>query len=192
MQVGWELKCSQWEGDVMKPLLVMLLVLFLSTSAFSVEHLQKRAYHMKQDFGSESLYDGALQYYYYIPCPIESWFWAFHGWIPGDILGACFRIGDVSSGGWPESGCEMHDMSCMPGLYPRANCGGAEPAVHSGYVGTSPFESWPPTGFVDGRDTTPDQSELGFIEWAMTIYIGCSGPSSLEASTWGSIKAIYR
>ncbi|MFC1800203.1 hypothetical protein ACFL2Z_04775, partial [Candidatus Eisenbacteria bacterium] len=264
-------------------------------------HLEKRAYQMKEDFGSEPLYDGTLQYYYYIPCPTYSWFWAFHGWIPGDILGACFRIGDASTGGWPEldpgnchtleairmldfagygtiypglftvefdvycsgtsqspflhlwnsgpietihgwnyilvdppvsicpccesglmnpsigvimtmvgefagypdvgfdnistpleSGCEMHDIGYMPALYPRANCGGAEPAVHSGYVGTSPFEFWPPIGFVDGRDVTPDCTEFGFVEWAMTVYIGCSGPSSAESSTWGSIKAMYR
>ncbi len=286
---------------MIRPLLVMLLVLLIATSVLSVEHLEKHAYQMRDDFGSEPLYDSALQYYYYIPCPTYSWFWAFSGWIPGDIVGAYFRIGDVSTGGWPELdpgnchtleairmldfagygtvypglftvefdvycsgtsqspflplwnsgpvetsrgwnyilvdpplsicpcceydlmypsvivtmtmvgteayypaigldnistplglGCEMHDISCLPAVYPRADCGGAEPAVHSGYVGLTPFEFWPPLGLLDGRDGTPDGSEFGFVEWVLTLYIGCSGPSGVETSTWGAIKAMYR
>lgn len=282
--------------------LLLVMVLLLATSAFSIGHVEKRAYQMKEDFGSESLYDGALQYYYYIPCPTDSWFWGFFGWVPGDILGARFRIGDVSTGGWPEldpgnchtleairmldfagygtvypglytvefdvycsatsqspllplwnsgpvethygwnyiqidpplpvcsccefdamypsigvtmttvgdlagypavgfdnicapveSGCEMHDIGCLPAVYPRNQCGGANPRVHSGYVGLSPFQFWPPLGFTDGCDTTSDPvSQFGFIEWVLTLYVTCGAPSGKESATWGSIKAMYR
>ena len=301
MQVGWELRCNQREGAVIKPLPVMLIVLLLATSVFSMERLEKRAYQIKDDFGIEPFSDGALQYYYCIPCPTDSWFWSFYGWIPGDILGAYFRIGDMSTGGWPgldpgschtleairmldfagygtvypglytvefdvycsgtsqnpflplwnsgpvethygwnyiqidpplsvcscceygamypsiavtmttvgdlagypavgfdnicapvESGCEMHDIGCLPAVYPRNQCGGANPRVHSGYVGLSPFQYWPPLGFTDGCDTTSDVSQFGFIEWVLTLYIGCRGPSGVESNTWGSIKAMYR
>jgi hypothetical protein len=279
----------------------MLIVLVLATAVFSMEHLDKRAYQIKEDFGVEPLSDGVLQYYYYIPCPTYSWFWAFHGWVPGEIVGAYFRIGDTSTGGWPpmdpgnchtleslrmldfagygtiypglftvefdvycsgrsqspfmhlwnsgpvetvhgwnyilvepplpicpcceyglmhpsiavtmtmvgtqasypsigldnistpiEYGCEMHDIGCLPAVYPRANCGEPEPAVHSGYIGTSPFHYWPPLAFVDGRDGTPDVSEFGFVEWVVTLYVGCGGPSGAKPITWSSIKSLYR
>jgi hypothetical protein len=66
-------------------------------SAFEAE-----PYMMAEDFGNEPLYDCAHQYYYYIPCPTYSWFWAYSGWKPGDILGASFTIGDTPTGGyWP-------------------------------------------------------------------------------------------
>jgi hypothetical protein len=77
--------------------LVVLLVLVLATSAFGLE---KKAYQMREDFGTEELGDWALQYYYYIPCPTYSWFWAFTGWTTGDILGMCFQIGDQGTGCW--------------------------------------------------------------------------------------------
>jgi hypothetical protein len=302
MQVGWQLRCNQREGAVIKPLPVMLIVLLLATSVFSMERLEKRAYQIKDDFGIEPFSDGALQYYYYIPCPTYSWFWSFSGWIPGDIIGASFRIGDLSTGGWPqldpgnchtleamrildfagygtiypglftvefdvycsgasqspfsrlwntgpiethegwnyipvdpplsicscceydlmypsiivtmtmvgecaggspavgldnigipfETGCEMHDIGCLPVVYPRDQSGGIDPSVHSGYVGLSPFEFWPPLSFCDGLDTSGDCSQFGFVEWVLTLYLGCSGPSDVEPSTWGNIKAIYR
>ena len=80
-------------------------------------------------------------------------------------------------------GCEIHDVGCPTAVYPRDQCGGAEPTVHSGYVGLSPFEFWPPLGFCDGLDTTGDCSQFGFVEWVLTLDIGCSGPSGVEAST---------
>jgi hypothetical protein len=58
------------------------------------------AYQMREDFGSEPLYDCALQYYYYIPCPTYSWFWAYYGWEPGDILGTSFKLPDQGTGGY--------------------------------------------------------------------------------------------
>jgi hypothetical protein len=46
-------------------------------------------------------YDCCLSYYY-VPCPTHSWFWAYSGWTPGDIIGASFTIGEQPTGpGWP-------------------------------------------------------------------------------------------
>jgi hypothetical protein len=77
--------------------LVLALVLVLATSAFGLE---KKAYQIREDFGTEPLYDCALNYYYYIPCPTYSWFWAFTGWAAGDIIGSYFHVGDQGTGGW--------------------------------------------------------------------------------------------
>lgn len=54
---------------------------------------------VREDFGTEQLSDCSLQYYYFIPRPSYSWFWAFVGWTAGDVLGQCFTIGDPSMGG---------------------------------------------------------------------------------------------
>jgi len=283
----------------MRLCIVLALVLVLATSAFAVE---KKAYQMREDFGTEPLYDGALQYYYYIPCPTYSWFWAFTGWVPGEIIGECFNIGDEGTGGYGpldpatcheleqfrildfagygtvypgmftvefdvycapeaccgptapvthlwnsgpvethyawnyflvdpplcltpcwdldnfsvvltathvgtdgiypawgfdnistaiETGCILHDLGCLPAIYPRGWCGGMDPKVHSGYIGTFPFEYWPPLMFADGRDTTPDGTMFGGIELAWRLYIICEGPTATTPSTWGNIKSMY-
>jgi hypothetical protein len=280
--------------------LVIALVLIVATSAFGVE---RKAYQIREDFGTEPLYDGALHYYYYIPCPTYSWFWGFYGWTPGEILGMCFRIGDQGFGGfdmldpfnchvleqirildfagygtvypglftieldvyccamsqnpylhlwnsgplethfawnyflvnppygisicpcceydfmyprvivtmtftgtqgqYPQVGfdnigtalgqaCIMHDLGCLPAVYPRDWTGGVDPRVHSGYVGTYPFEYWPPLGFCDGYDTTADCWMYGFVEAAWRLYIVCSGPTATEPSSWGNIKSMYK
>jgi hypothetical protein len=57
-----------------------------------------RAYLVRDDFGSEPLYDCYLNYYYYVPCPTSSWFWAY-SFEKGDIVGAWFEVGDPSMGG---------------------------------------------------------------------------------------------
>jgi hypothetical protein len=64
----------------------------------SAQAFEAKAYQMREDFGQEPLYDCSLQYYYYIPCPTYSWFWAYSGWSQGDIIGTCFSIGDQSTG----------------------------------------------------------------------------------------------
>ena len=285
----------------MKLCIVLALVLVLASSAFAVE---KKAYQMKEDFGTESLYDGTLNYYYYIPCPTYSWFWSFSGWTPGEIIGHCFTLTDEGTGGsglldpalcheleiirildfagygtvypgkftcefdvycaeeccgvaapvthlwnsgpfetafawnyvyvdpplcltacdptgvdvkpfvitatmtgtdgiypqWGmdnistavEEGCPLHDYGCLPAAYPRVACGAGTPMVHSGYIGTFPFQYWPPAAFLDGRDTTPDGSQFGAIELAWRVYIICGGPTATEPSSWGNIKSMYR
>jgi hypothetical protein len=80
---------------------LFLAVLLASLPASAITG---RAYMLREDMGTEPLYDGALNYYYYVPCPTYSWFWGFGGWEdpwePGTTVGAWFEIGDNSTGGW--------------------------------------------------------------------------------------------
>jgi hypothetical protein len=301
---------SEEGGYEMRLCIVLALVLVFASSAFALE---KKAYQMRDDFGTEPLanaYDGALNYYYYVPCPTSSWFWSFTGWVPGEVIGHCFTLSDEGTGGYPiadpydaqtlsririldfagygtvypgqftvefdiycadeccdvaaplvhvwnsgpyETGfawnyveinepdgvcltvpcgeidpgalighsfvitathtgtdgiypawgmdnlstpvgfaCVMHDYGCLPAVYPRFACGAGFPQVHSGYIGTFPFEYWPPLAFLDGRDTTPDGSMFGAIELAWRAYFLNSGPTATEPSSWGNIKSMYR
>jgi hypothetical protein len=85
-----------------------------------------------------------------------------------------------------EAGCDMHDIGCLPAAYPRAS-------VNSGYFGDGDVCRYdPPIRFPDGRDTTPDLTQFGPIEFAWRVYMTCAGPSGTEPSSWGNIKAIYR
>jgi hypothetical protein len=77
----------------MRVCVALLLVFLLVTSASAFE---KKAYTMRDDFGTEPMYDCYLNYYYYIPCPTYSWFWGFYDWSYGDMIGTMFQVGDVS------------------------------------------------------------------------------------------------
>jgi hypothetical protein len=284
---------------------VLALVLVLATTVFAWE---KKAYQMREDFDTEPLSPGVLQYYYFTPCPTYSWFWVFTGWSCGDVIGEVFYIGDMSMGGWTpcdphndhevwqirvldfagygtvypglfdvefciwcadptdhnpvgppyvplwcsgrwvthfgwnfipvnppvciteccttcdppgwpvilvtakhigtlcdypawgldnistplEQACVMHDLGCMPVLYPRPWVS-HYPVIHSGYYGSCyDFEYCPPLLFCDGRDTTPDCSQFGFLELAWRIYTNFTGPTATEPSTWGNIKSMYK
>ena len=282
-------------------LLCALIVCVLVSSAMAFE---KKAYQMREDFGTAPLQECALQYYYYVPCPTYSWFWALEGWEIGDVVGKWFEIGDISTGGFAacdpvqhqaitqirvldfagygttypwnatvnfeifccdaygcpigpslwssgamslgyawnrilvdppvsicpcavdpgpppstprvlvtathtdldfgddimwgadnistliEKGCLMHDIGCLPVLYPRPYVGHYS-TMHSGYYGQG-FEFCPPYGFVDGNDTTADGSQYGFIELAWRITMVLSGPTGTEPTTWSGIKSMYR
>jgi hypothetical protein len=85
----------------MKLFMAIVLVLVLATSAFAVE---RKAYTMRDDFGTEPLYDCYMNYYYYTPCPTYSWFWGFYGWTYGDMVGAFFQVGDLSM--WTGNMCD--------------------------------------------------------------------------------------
>jgi hypothetical protein len=278
---------------------LVLAMLLVHCSALAIE---KQAYQMREDLGTEPLYDCALQYYYYIPCPTYSWFRFYSGWNPGDILGAWFQVGDLSTGGWDvcspvdchvldqirvldfagygtvhpgiftvefdvycadaygcpvgyslwnsgprethfgwnyfpvdppisicncsvspgpppsgprilvtathtgydgqypawgfdnistpvENGCVMHDLGCLPGLYPRPYTSHYT-SIHSGYYGQD-FQYCPPQWIKDGEDTTPDASQFGFTEIAWRIYLSCTGPTDAQPTTWGEIKSMY-
>jgi hypothetical protein len=82
------------EERKMKLCIALVLALVLATSAFA---LDRKAYTMRDDFGTEPLYDCYMNYYYYIPCPTSSWFWAYSGFTPGDIMGEFFVVGDIST-----------------------------------------------------------------------------------------------
>ena len=90
-----------------------------------------------------------------------------------------------------EVGCEMHDIGCLPALYPRPHYS-HYPTIHTGYYGTG-FQYCPPLWFLDGRDTTWDEgTQYGFIEAAWRIYVSCTGPTTTESVSWGGIKSMYR
>jgi hypothetical protein len=287
-------------GNMTKKIVCVCLGIAALVVTTSAQGFEMKPFRIKDDFGSEPLSDCTLQYYYYIPCPTYSWFWAFAMGCPGDMLGVFYEIGDVSmqtglacdpeqchslerirvldfagygvftvrfdvycsdelgcpvgprlwtSGpyetarSWnyvevepalcitqccPEpsmpassprilivsimtgtegiypawgldnistpiehGGCEMHDTSCLPALYPRPH-NSHYPTLHTGYYGCGSFEYCPPLGFIDGRDTTDDFSQFGGIEAAWRIYLSCSGPTSAEPTTWGAIKSMYR
>jgi hypothetical protein len=292
------------EGHPMRVPLVCMLVLGLASSA---QALDAGAFQMSEDFGAEPLYDCGLQYYYYIPCPTYSWFWAFSGWSPGDIIGTCFEIGDQGTGGFAacdsylcqgglrsigvldyagygtiypglftfefdvycaldccgpnqpfmhiwnsgpldthygwnyftnawmlslspcctatppdcstkfvitatmtgtdarypawgfdnvstavNTGCVLHDIGCLPAVIGRNPCGTDDPMVHSGYIGTYPFEYWPPLPFCDGQDSSADCHRWGAVELAWRINLDCGGHVAGAPTTWGEIKSIYR
>jgi hypothetical protein len=283
-----------------KTLVAFAVVFLMAASSFG---LQRQALQMRDDYGMDPLYDCALQYYYYIPCPTYSWFWAFSGHDVGDIWGAWFQVGDMSTGGWgpcdptdchvldefrvldfagygtthmmfliefdiycaddygcpvgpslwhsrtmglgfgwnyinvdppisicgcavnpgpPPSGprvlvtvthigsdgaypawgmdnistaleqaCAFHDLGCLPALYPRPYTGHYG-TIHSGYYGNGGFDYCPPLWSMDGRDTTPDGSQYGFIEMCWRLYLTCTGPTQVTPTSWGNIKSMYR
>jgi hypothetical protein len=252
--------------------------------------LDAKPYQISEDFGSEpAYYDCALQYYYYVPCPTYSWFWAYSGWTPGEILGMSFTLGKEGTGGFDvcptgtcsrvegirlldfagygtvypgyftvemdaycgnsggvpcfhlwnsgplethfgwnyfeveplipiwkcpdfesgalsrfvltmtmtgidgvypavgfdnvstpaEMGCEMHERSSMPAVYPRKPAGSAGTAVRSGYIGHYPFEHWPPLPIPDGKHAGDPAGSTwyGYAELAWRVYIRCDYPT---------------
>jgi hypothetical protein len=74
--------------------------------------LEVKPYQFRDD--NEPMYDCALQYYYYIPCPTYSWFWGYSGWEPGDVLGASFTIGDQGTGGFPPG--DIYNCDWLEGI----------------------------------------------------------------------------
>ena len=88
-------------------------------------------------------------------------------------------------------GYPWHDIGCLPAVVPRGPCGGPAPAVHGGYIGSYPFQYWPPFPLCDFADSTPDCTQFGYIEWRCTIDLLHSGPTATETSTWGNIKSMY-
>jgi len=311
-------------GAMLLPAVVLALGLFLSTgTALAVEKKPARMWDDLCDLKVEAFqieepefppYDCWLQQFYYIPCPTCSWFWAYSGWKPGDIIGAELTIGDHPTGTgnicdpylcwgvdgiqvldlagygtvypgmftvemdlyycdntgtpscylwnsgpmethfgwnyfstWPtgvelddcpdfcppwqedcpyptiavtmtmtgadgtypavgfdnvsmpmEQGCSIHEVGCLPAVYTRGGPSGVEPRVRSGYVGSYPFEHWPPRPFPDGKHASlPSGAEwYGYVETAWRVYLLCTGPSlappQTQTATWGAIKSLYR
>jgi hypothetical protein len=93
----------------MRSLLIAVIVVCVAASAYGLE---KKAAQMREDFGTEPLYECYMNYYYYIPCTTNSWFWQFSGWRPGQVIGEWFRIGDPSMGR-AGSGCPPY-LNCHP------------------------------------------------------------------------------
>jgi hypothetical protein len=86
-------------------------------------------------------------------------------------------------------GCQMHDLGCLPALYPRPYSSHYD-VIHTGYYGAD-FEFCPPLGFPDGLDTSEDGSIYGFVELVLKIALDCNGPST-DPTTWSRVKSMYR
>jgi hypothetical protein len=82
---------------------MFVLVLAASASGFDLKAVQ-----MREDFGSEPLYDCYMNYYYYVPCPTSAWFWSYYGWPQGSSVGVFFTVGDPSMGR-AGSGCPPYN-----------------------------------------------------------------------------------
>ncbi|MGD9402973.1 MAG: hypothetical protein PVF95_11980 [bacterium] len=108
--------------------------------------------------------------------------------VGSDAMYPAWGFDNVSDG--YEAGCEMHDVSSYPALYPRPYTSHYE-TMHTGYYGYG-FEYCPPLWVADGRDTTPACDEYGCIELAWRPYFYCYGPAQSEPTTWGTIKSMYR
>jgi hypothetical protein len=89
-----------------------------------------------------------------------------------------------------DRGCDLHDYSCYPALYPRPASSHFE-TMHSGYYGKD-FEYYHPQWFRDGLDSTPDCSRYGYVELAWRIDVPCVGHIGTEPTTWGTIKSLYK
>jgi hypothetical protein len=87
-------------------------------------------------------------------------------------------------------GCAMHENGCLPALYPRPG-NSHYSTMHSGYYGNWTFQYCPPQGFSD-HGNTQGAEPYGYCEWAVRLYLGCSGPSDVEPMSWGKIKSLYR
>lgn len=88
-----------------------------------------------------------------------------------------------------ESGCAMHDIGCLPAVYPRTS-------IHSGYLGNfDPCQYDPPLPFCDAGDTG-ECGMYGPVELAWTMYLGSAAgvtPGDSDVgTTWGGIKTLYR
>jgi hypothetical protein len=77
----------------MRVFTALVLVLVLATSAMALE---KKAFQMREDYGTEPLYSSYMNYFYYIPCPTYSWFWMYTNWAANDIIGVFYTVGDPS------------------------------------------------------------------------------------------------
>jgi hypothetical protein len=88
--------------------LAVALVLVIGASASAME---MKSFQMKEDFGTEPLYNCYLNYYYYIPCPTSSWFWSMNNWPVNSVVGEMFTIGDPSM--FTSKGCPPY-TTCDP------------------------------------------------------------------------------
>lgn len=76
-----------------------------------IEAGKMRAFQMREDYGTEPLADCYMQYYYMIPCPTNSWFWAMDN-TTGCAWGVFYTVGDPSMQR-PDSGCPPF-QACDP------------------------------------------------------------------------------
>jgi hypothetical protein len=96
---------------------VALLAALVLTLGSTPARADGAVFQFSEDFGLESESDCALQYYYYIPCPTHSWFYALWGppgggmWEDGDVIGKWFKVGDSPTGGF--AACDPTDCQAI-------------------------------------------------------------------------------
>lgn len=95
----------------MRIAVIVMAVLALATTAYAFT-VNPRPVQMREDYGTAPLSDCYMNYYYYVPCPTNSWFWIFTGWTIGDVWGVFFTIGDPTMGS-AGAGCPPY-VSCDP------------------------------------------------------------------------------
>jgi hypothetical protein len=93
----------------MRSLLIAAIVVCVAASAYGLE---KQAVQMREDFGTQPLYDCYMNYYYFIPGPSSSWFWMLTDHPHGEVIGEWFQIGDPSMGR-AGAGCPPY-LNCDP------------------------------------------------------------------------------
>jgi hypothetical protein len=132
---------------------------------------------MREDFGAEPMYNCYMNYYYYIPCPTSSWFWSFSGWLPNDVVGAWFTVGDpsmtTSKGCPPYTGCDPNNAYYVGQLRVLDFAGYG--TIYPGLF-TVEFEMW--CGAGDGSPSLP------FPVWS-------SGPKELCTAGWNYIPVNF-
>jgi hypothetical protein len=144
--------------------------------------LEVKEYQMREDYGPDpSSYYCALQYYYYIPCPTYSWFWGYYGWQQGDIIGACFRVGDQGAGGFepcnPLNASDLGWISVLdfagygtvyPGLYTiemDVYCADETPSPRSHLWNSGPLETHIGWNYFEVDPPLNLQPCWGYEEW---------------------------
>jgi hypothetical protein len=81
----------------MKKALILTLALLLLGAGAGLA-IEAKQYRLSEDFILQTVDECYLQYYYYIPCPTQSWFWGFYEWEQNDIIGQFYVIGDTPTG----------------------------------------------------------------------------------------------
>jgi len=150
-----------------------VLVLVLAASAHG---LDKKALQMREDYGSEPTYNCYMNYYYYIPCPTNSWFWSFAGWPQNSMVGEMFTIGDpsmtTSKGCPPYTACDP--VNGVPIEQLRVLDFAGYGTVYPGLF-TVEFEMW---------CATADGCPIGYRLWN-------SGPLELCTAGWNYITGLW-
>lgn len=90
----------------MKLVLMLAIVIALAASAFGSE---MKAFQIREDYYTVPVYDCYTQYYYHIPCPTYSWYWAWTGFGSHETIGVFFTVGDPTMG---LAGCAPGYSTC--------------------------------------------------------------------------------
>jgi hypothetical protein len=103
----------------------------------------------------------------------------------------CMELGADNISDAAINGCSMHDIGCLPALYPRPYVS-HYPTMHSAFYRQVGVTYDPPKLIRDRNDTTPDRTQYGYVELAWRVYLSCSGPSETAPGSWSRLKGLFR